>query len=74
VARLIAAGTGPSTLSRAAYDGTPGHPVVLGRDHWRGVAEVARGDRGARDYLAAREVLAVECGDLATGRDRDRAF
>jgi hypothetical protein len=47
---------------------------VLGRDHWRGVAEVARGDRGARDYLAAREVLAVECGDLATGRDRDRAF
>jgi CTP:molybdopterin cytidylyltransferase MocA len=72
VGRLLADGAGPTTLSRAAYDGTPGHPVVLGRDHWEGVAATARGDRGARDYLAAHEVVLVECGDLATGRDRDR--
>jgi hypothetical protein len=31
----------------------------------------ADGDRGARDYLAGRDVVAVECGDLATGRDVD---
>ena len=72
VARVVAASAGPGTLARASYDGTPGHPVLLGRDHWAGVREVARGDRGARDYLAAREVRDVECGDLATGRDVDR--
>ena len=77
VARVLtAAREGPtplaSTLLRATYDGTPGHPVLLGRDHWAGVVEAAQGDRGARDYLAARDVAVVECGDLATGHDVDR--
>ena len=49
----------------------PGHPVVMGRDHWLGVLDVAVGDQGARDYLAAHDHLLVECGDLATGRDVD---
>lgn len=60
-----------ATLRRASYDGVPGHPVLLGRDHWAGVAESARGDRGARAYLAAHDVELVECGDLATGHDID---
>ena len=71
VARL-AAGAGAATLRRAAYDGRPGHPVVLGRDHWAGVLATAEGDRGARDYLSAHEVERVECGDLASGADVDR--
>lgn len=71
VARLVAAATGPGVLARAAYDGVPGHPVLIGRDHWAGVIEVATGDRGARDYLATHEVALVECGDLATGADVD---
>jgi CTP:molybdopterin cytidylyltransferase MocA len=58
-------------LRRAAYDGTPGHPVLLGRAHWPGVTASATGDRGARDYLAGSAVTLVECGDLATGQDRD---
>ena len=58
-------------LARAAYDGVPGHPVLLGRDHWAGVVASAAGDRGARDYLAAHDVDLVECGDLATGVDVD---
>ena len=62
---------GPAALARASYDGMPGHPVLLGRDHWPGVLESARGDQGARAYLARREVVLVECGDLATGRDVD---
>lgn len=66
-----ARGAGRATLARAAYDGVPGHPVVLGADHWAGVVDVARGDRGARDHLAGRPVDLVECGDLATGSDRD---
>ncbi|TYL51404.1 nucleotidyltransferase family protein [Nocardioides sp. BGMRC 2183] len=69
---LAGAPAGPGTLARASYDGSPGHPVLLGRDHWMPVAEAAQGDRGARDYLASRAVWLIECGDLATGRDIDR--
>ena len=61
-----------SALVRATYGGRPGHPVLVGRDHWAGVVASARGDHGARDYLAAHEHVACECGDLATGRDVDR--
>lgn len=71
VRRLVTADVDSSTLRRASYDGAPGHPVLLGRDHWAGVAATATGDRGARDYLAAHAVSVVECGDLATGRDVD---
>lgn len=73
VRRVLAAGVGPATLARAAYGGVPGHPVVLGRDHWAGVAAAATGDQGAKPYLAGREVTLVECGDLASGRDQDTA-
>lgn len=61
-----------NTLARATFHGKPGHPVVLGADHFAGVLASATGDRGARDYLAHRRVLTVECGDLAGGRDVDR--
>ena len=71
VERVIAAAEGPAALARASYDGRPGHPVLLGRDHWPGVLETALGDQGARAYLAAHDVTLVECGDLATGRDVD---
>lgn len=72
VARLLPA-AGPGTLARAAYDGQPGHPVVLGRDHWDGVRATAERDEGARAYLRAHrtEVRLVECGDLAGGADQD---
>lgn len=63
---------GREALARATYDGQPGHPVLLGRDHWQGVIDTAQGDRGARDYLAAHDVTDVDCVDLATGRDVDR--
>ena len=71
VRRVAAAATGSDVLARAAYDGTPGHPVLIGRDHWAGVIATATGDQGARDYLKRREVVLVECSDLATGRDVD---
>src|SRR5262249_41513092 len=50
VARLLEAADGPAALARAAYDGRPGHPVLLGRDHWAGAAAAAVGDQGARAY------------------------
>lgn len=61
----------PGALARASYDGHPGHPVLIGREHWTGVVETAEGDRGARAYLRTHPPLLVECGDLATGRDVD---
>ncbi len=60
-----------TVLARAAYGGSPGHPVVIGRDHWAAVAEAAVGDRGARDHFRTNEHVVVECGDLATGIDVD---
>lgn len=72
VRRCLDLGPQPATLARAAYDGRPGHPVVLGRDHWDAVSDRTSGDAGARDYLAEHSPLLVECGDLATGEDRDR--
>jgi CTP:molybdopterin cytidylyltransferase MocA len=71
VARVIAAAAGPTALARASYDGKPGHPVLIGRDHWAGVIDTAVGDQGARAYLSSREVTLIECGDLASGLDVD---
>ena len=56
VRRLLDQPDTEDVLARATYDGTPGHPVLLGRAHWAGVVETADGDRGARDYLAAHAV------------------
>lgn len=69
--RVLAADSGATTLARATYGGVAGHPVLLGREHWAEVVRTARGDRGARDHLAANPPAAVECGDLAHGRDAD---
>jgi CTP:molybdopterin cytidylyltransferase MocA len=71
VARLIEI-VSADALARAVYEGQPGHPVLIGRDHWDGVMHEAVGDRGARDYLVAHGVLDVECGDLASGHDIDQ--
>lgn len=71
VRRVLDLGTDAGVLARATYGGRPGHPVLLGRDHWAGVVDTATGDAGARDYLAQHMVFEVECGDLATGADVD---
>jgi CTP:molybdopterin cytidylyltransferase MocA len=71
VARL-GGGSDPDVLLRAAYDGKPAHPVLIGRSHWSGVRATAIGDAGARAYLAGHPDLAiVECGDLADPDDVD---
>jgi CTP:molybdopterin cytidylyltransferase MocA len=69
VARLAA----PGVLAMAGYGDRRGHPVLLGREHWAGVAASAVGDSGARDYLRAHasEVRVMPCGDVADDRDLD---
>jgi CTP:molybdopterin cytidylyltransferase MocA len=60
-----------AALARAVFGGRPGHPVLIGRDHWAAVAASVAGDSGASAYLAQHGAVAVECGDLADGLDRD---
>ncbi|HRC40803.1 MAG TPA: nucleotidyltransferase family protein [Tetrasphaera sp.] len=73
VARVLAAaGDGRGALARAAYGGRPGHPVVVGAEHWPALRARLAGDAGGRAFLTSRRDLrVVECGDLATGRDID---
>jgi CTP:molybdopterin cytidylyltransferase MocA len=60
-----------AVLRRAAYDHVPGHPALIGRDHWEQVVATAVGDHGAREHFRVTPHEVVECGDLATGRDTD---
>jgi CTP:molybdopterin cytidylyltransferase MocA len=71
VQRVLDHGARPATLTRATYDGRPGHPVVLGRAHWPGILAAAHGDLGARAYFEHHLPTLVECGDLASGQDVD---
>jgi nicotine blue oxidoreductase len=72
--RRVLGRTGPDALVVAGYHGGAGHPVLLGRDHWDGVAALAVGDVGARPYLRSRQaqVVTVPCDDIADGTDLDR--
>lgn len=73
VSRIIKCALGSrSGLARAQFGDRPGHPVVVARRHWAGVLAVVSGDNGAGAYLRGRDdVEAVECSDLAGGRDID---
>jgi CTP:molybdopterin cytidylyltransferase MocA len=72
--RRIGRYASPHALVQATYRDRPGHPVLLGRDHWAGVAALATGDVGARPYLSAHAPLVrrVPCDDVARGDDLDR--
>ncbi|WP_203708445.1 nucleotidyltransferase family protein [Asanoa iriomotensis] len=69
----VTVGAGRDTLAMGGYENRRGHPVVLGRDHWAGVAETATGDAGARAYLRAHatDITVVPCGDVADDTDLD---
>ncbi|WP_233604329.1 NTP transferase domain-containing protein [Micromonospora sp. HM5-17] len=63
----------PEVLATAGYGPRRGHPVLLGRDHWPGVAASATGDVGARGYLRRHAALlrVVRCDDVADDVDLD---
>jgi nicotine blue oxidoreductase len=71
--RATIAGAAPASLVVGGYGERRAHPVLLGRDHWAGVAATAGGDRGARDYLRAHpdQVVTVPVGHLADDADLD---
>jgi len=71
VRRLIDARAAGASVAVACYDGRPRNPVLIGREHWPEVIELAADDVGARPFLRAHQdlVTEVECGD--TGRPDD---
>jgi nicotine blue oxidoreductase len=73
VRRLLQAYAGGAGLATATYGGRRGHPVLLGREHWPGVAAAAVDDAGARDYLATHpaDVVEVPCDDAGADDDVD---
>ena len=73
VSRLLrTTSIGTDVLARATFCGRPGHPVLIGSDHLQPIMVELTADRGAVEYLVRRGAVGVECGDLATGQDRDR--
>lgn len=71
VARILEPPVDAATLRRATYASRPGHPVLLGRDHWASAAASAEGDRGAGRYLKAQGAELVELSGLWDGEDDD---
>ncbi|MCU1526679.1 MAG: hypothetical protein JWP75_442 [Frondihabitans sp.] len=71
-ARILHAPVERVSLRQAVFEGRPGHPVLIGRDHWEGIGQSALGDRGARSYLRTHGVLELESSDLWNGSDVDR--
>jgi nicotine blue oxidoreductase len=71
--RRIAGHATTAELAMGGYGARRGHPVLLGRDHWDGVAAAATGDRGARDYLRAHDdvLRVVPVDDVADDFDLD---
>jgi molybdenum cofactor cytidylyltransferase len=65
---VIARMAGEAPPARAAYDGRPGHPVVLGPCQLAAIERLT-GDRGAQPLLAGARL--VECSDLGSDRDVD---
>src|SRR3954469_7020884 len=70
LARMVERASRPA-LAVATYGGVRSHPVLIGREHWAGVIETATGDEGARHYLAAHNVVEVDCTGLADPTDLD---
>ena len=73
VRRLIGAFESGAAVAVAAYQGRPRNPVLIAREHWPAVIELAAGDTGARPFLRAHPdlVTLVECGDTGSSDDID---
>lgn len=63
----------PGRVTRAAWAGAPGHPLVMPLADAVRAAALSTGDRGARDWLRSHpdRIDPVECSDLGHGADID---
>lgn len=60
-----------TSLVRAMFGERPGHPVVIGSQHWQQVIDTAAGDSGAKAVFASGAVREVDCRHLCAGVDID---
>lgn len=60
-----------TSLVRATFGERPGHPVVIGSQHWQQVIDTAAGDSGAKAVFASGAVREVDCRHLCAGTDID---
>jgi CTP:molybdopterin cytidylyltransferase MocA len=70
VSRLVEQADAKS-LRAATYGGRRGYPVLVGRDHWTGLAVLATGDVAERAYLTAHSdrLTTIACEDVADGSE-----
>lgn len=69
VGRLMKSG---GSLVQASYEGRPGHPVLIAREHWLRLIASLHGDVGARDYLkTSPDRTLVEISDISDDTDMD---
>lgn len=63
----------PDALVCGTFDGRRSYPMLLGRNHWSGIATLASADVGARPYLLARagQVTDIACDQVAEAGDVD---
>lgn len=75
VHRVHGAHLAGADVAVAIYGGTRGHPVLLSRGVWANVKALARGDVGARAFLASHPevVTDVSCDDVGSPADVDYA-
>jgi len=75
VRRLIGAYRDGAPVAVAAYEGKPRNPVLIAREYWPVVLQMATGDTGARAFLQAYAELVthVECADTGSPDDVDTA-
>jgi len=75
VRRLVAARRAGATVAVATYGGRRRNPVLIAREHFAEVAELAVGDVGARPFLRRHAALVTEvpCDDVADPADIDTA-
>jgi nicotine blue oxidoreductase len=75
VRRLVEAATRGASVAVATYGGRPRNPVMIVREHFAEVAELAAGDVGARPFLRRHPewVTRVPCDDVGDPADIDTA-
>jgi CTP:molybdopterin cytidylyltransferase MocA len=75
VRRLVAARRAGAAVAVATYGGRRRNPVLIAREHFAEVAELAVGDVGARPFLRRHAALVTEvpCDDVADPADIDTA-
>ncbi|GIH06976.1 4-diphosphocytidyl-2C-methyl-D-erythritol synthase [Rhizocola hellebori] len=73
IRRVIQAHLTGAAIAVATYGGQFGHPVLLSRPTWAGVAQLAQGDTGARAYLRTHpeQVIEVACDETGSPADVD---